>query len=159
MKGRMAAGELDAATAQVVGRAKPELRALCARVAKRFRRREARQRLWRYLTALFAPLPRKNGWQMAEQMGERAPDGVQELMSTARWEADGVRDDLREYVVEHLGEPEGVLVVDETGFLKKGTASVGVARQYSGTAGRVENCQIGVFLTYATEAGRTFLDR
>ena len=159
MKGRKLVDELDAATAQVVARAKPELRALCARVAGRFRRREARQRLWRYLTALFAPLPRKNAWQMAEQMRERAPDGVQELMSTAKWDPDGVRDDLRDYVVEHLGEPEAVLVVDETGFLQKGTESVGVARQYSGTAGRVENCQVGVFLTLTTEAGRTFLDR
>jgi SRSO17 transposase len=159
MKGGRVVGELEAATTVVVARARPELRALCKRVGARFRRREARQRLGRYLSALFAPLSRKNGWQMAEQMGERSPDGVQELMSTARWDADGVRDDLREYVVEHLGEPEAVMGIDETGFFKKGVESVGMARQYSGTAGRVENCQMGVFLTYATEQGRTFLDR
>ncbi|HWE61223.1 MAG TPA: IS701 family transposase, partial [Chloroflexota bacterium] len=92
-------------------------------------------------------------------LGESGPQGVQRLLNAAHWDADAVRDDLRSYVVEHLGAPAGVLVVDETGFLKKGTKSVGVKRQYSGTAGRVENCQIGVFLAYASEAGRAFLDR
>src|SRR5207249_9940242 len=86
-------------------------------------------------------------------------DGVQRLMNAARWDADAVRDDLRRYVVEHLGDPQAVLVIDETGFLKKGTKSVGVQRQYSGTAGRIENCQIGVFLAYASLRGRTFIDR
>src|SRR5215216_3289995 len=84
---------------------------------------------------------------------------MQRLLATADWDADAVRDDLRAYVVEHLGDPKAVLVVDETGFLKKGTQSVGVKRQYSGTAGRIENCQIGVFLAYASLQGRTFLDR
>jgi SRSO17 transposase len=102
---------------------------------------------------------RKNGWQLAERAGDVSPDGVQRLLSTYRWDADLVRDDLRAYVVEHLGETDGVLVVDETGFLKKGAKSVGVQRQYSGTAGRIENCQIGVFLTYATAQGRVLLDR
>jgi len=102
---------------------------------------------------------RKNGWQLAEHLGERDPRGVQRLLDAAQWDADAVRDDLRTYVVEHLGDARGVLVVDETGFLKKGTKSVGVARQYSGTAGRVENCQIGVFLAYASPRGRAFLDR
>jgi len=102
---------------------------------------------------------RKNGWQLAEQAGELTPDGMQRLLNSAVWDADGVRDDVRDYVVENLGDPDGVLVLDETGFLKKGTKSAGVARQYSGTAGRIENCQIGVFLTYVTAAGRSFLDR
>jgi SRSO17 transposase len=102
---------------------------------------------------------RRNGWQLAEQIGEAAPDGVQRLVRTAQWDADAVRDDLRTYVVEHLGDAQAVLVVDETGFLKKGTKSAGVARQYSGTAGRIENCQIGVFLAYASRHGRAFLDR
>jgi SRSO17 transposase len=149
----------DEATARVLAGAQPELETLCARIAGRFRRLEVRRRLRNYLAALLAPLPRKNGWQIAEQVGEGSPDGVQELLNAAKWDADGVRDDLRTYVLEHLGDPAGVLVVDETGFLKKGAHSVGVARQYTGTTGQVENCQVGVFLTYATEAGRTFLDR
>lgn len=112
-----------------------------------------------YVRGLLAPLERKNSWTLAERAGEAAPDGMQRLLATADWDADAVRDDVRGYVVEHLGDPAGVLVVDETGFLKKGTKSAGVARQYSGTAGRIENSQIGVFLAYATAAGRTFLDR
>ena len=104
-------------------------------------------------------MERKNGWQLAEQAGDATPDGVQRLLYNYRWDADLVRDDLRDYVVEHLGDAGGVLVVDETGFLKKGGKSVGVQRQYSGTAGRIENCQVGVFLTYAGAKGRTLLDR
>src|SRR5215204_6676498 len=91
--------------------------------------------------------------------GEARPQGMQRLLNAADWDVDAVRDDLRSYVTEHVGEPAGVLIVDETGFLKKGTKSVGVQRQYSGTAGRLENCQIGVFLAYASARGRTFLDR
>jgi len=102
---------------------------------------------------------RRNGWQLAEAVGERSPDGVQRRLRTARWDAEAVRDDLRAYVVEHLGDPAAVLVIDETGFLKKGVKSAGVARQGSGTAGRIENCQIGVFLAYASSRGRAFLDR
>lgn len=135
------------------------LEALHARIAARFERSEVRQRVRRYLAALLMPLERKNGWQMAEEVGEGGPRGVQRLLSGAHWEADAVRDDLRAYVVEHLGAPDGVLVIDETGFLKKGTKSVGVARQYSGTAGKIENCQVGVFLAYASARGRAFLDR
>ena len=112
-----------------------------------------------FLAGLLDPVERRNGWQLAEALGERSPDGVQRLLRTARWDAEAVRDDLRAYVVEHLGDPEAVLVIDETGFLKKGTKSVGVARQYSGTAGRIENCQIGVFLAYASPRGHAFLDR
>jgi SRSO17 transposase len=126
------------------------LGALHARIAPRFGRAEPRRRALAYLRGLTSPVERKNGWQLAEQIGERTPDGVQRLLATARWDADAVRDDLRAYVVEHLGTDDGVLVVDETGFVKKGTKSVGVKRQYSGTAGRIENCQIGVFLAYAS---------
>ena len=136
-----------------------DLNALHARIAPHFRRPEVRARAGHYLAGLLAPIERRNGWQLAEQLGERNPDGVQRLLRTARWDAEAVRDDLRAYVVEYLGDPEAVLVIDETGFLKKGTKSVGVARQYSGTAGRIENCQIGVFLAYASPRGHAFLDR
>jgi SRSO17 transposase len=149
----------DAATETVLAEGSTEFEALCQRVAKRFRRQEVRQRFRRYLAALLAPLPRRNGWQLAEHTGEEQPYGVQRLLNGAGWDADQVRDDLQEYVKEHLGAERAVLVVDETGFLKKGRHSVGVQRQYSGTAGRIENCQIGVFLAYASAKGRTFLDR
>jgi SRSO17 transposase len=135
------------------------LEALHARIAARFVRPEPRRRVLAYLRGLLSPVERKNGWQLAEQAGEATPDGMQRLLATADWDAEAVRDDLRAYVVEHLGDPAAVLVVDETGFLKKGAKSVGVQRQYSGTAGRIENCQIGVFLAYATPDGRAFLDR
>jgi SRSO17 transposase len=139
------------------------LERLHARIAPRFARTEPRERVLDYVRGLLAPLEKKNSWTLAEQAGEAIPDGMQRLLAYADWDADEVRDDVRDYVVEHLapgpGEPAGVLVVDETGFLKKGTKSAGVARQYSGTAGRIENCQIGVFLGYATGKGRTFLDR
>ena len=128
-------------------------------IAGRFRRPEPRRRALTYLRGLLSPVERKNGWQLAEQAGDATPDGVQRLLYNYRWEADLVRDDLRDYVVEHLGEADGVVVVDETGFLKKGDKSVGVQRQYSGTAGRIENCQVGVFLAYASAKGRTLLDR
>ncbi len=133
---------------------------LHARVAGRFLRPEVRQRAYRYLAGLLGRVERKNSWQMAEEMGERGPQGAQRLLNAARWDADAVRDDLREYVVEHLGEEEsGVLIVDETGFLKKGGKSVGVARQYTGTAGKRENAQVGVFLAYSSEKGTAFIDR
>jgi SRSO17 transposase len=135
------------------------LDALHGRIAGRFRRSEARERAKRYLAGLLDRIDRKNGWQMAEHLGESGPQGIQRLLNGADWEVDAVRDDLRDYVTEQLGDPAGVLIVDETGFLKKGTKSVGVQRQYSGTAGRRENCQIGVFLGYASPKGRTFLDR
>jgi SRSO17 transposase len=135
------------------------LDALHARLAGRFRRAEARARVKRYLAGLLARVERKNGWQLAEHVGEAGPQGIQRLLNGADWDAEAVRDDLRAYVVEHLGTPGGVLVVDETGFLKKGSKSVGVQRQYSGTAGRIENCQIGVFVAYAGAAGCAFVDR
>ncbi|HEY4727676.1 MAG TPA: IS701 family transposase [Actinomycetes bacterium] len=112
-----------------------------------------------YLRGLLGNVGRKNGWQLAEHAGERTPDGMQRLLATADWDPDLVRDDLRGYVVEQLGDPAAVLVVDETGFLKKGATSVGVQRQYSGTAGKVDNCQLGVFLAYASRQGRAFIDR
>jgi SRSO17 transposase len=150
---------LDAATAAVLEQGQAEFEALFARIAPRFYREEARERAKRYLGGLLGPVQRRNAWQLAEHLGELNPDGVQRLFNAARWDADPVRDDLQQYVVEHLGDDQAVLVVDETGFLKKGTKSVGVQRQYSGTAGRIENCQIGVFLAYASPKGRTFLDR
>ena len=127
------------------------------RIAERFRRPEPRRRVLDYLRGLLSPVERKNGWQLAEHVGDATPAGVQRLLSQYPWDADLVRDDLKTYVVEHLADADAVLVVDETGFLKKGDKSVGVQRQYSGTAGRIENCQVGVFLAYAR--GRTFLDR
>src|SRR5258708_26724282 len=103
-----------------------------------------------YLKGLLSPAERKNGWQLAEEAGERTPDGMQRLVNAARWDADAVRDDLVAYVREHLSDPAALLVLDETGFLKKGTKSAGVQRQYSGTAGKRENCQIGVFCAYSS---------
>ena len=128
-------------------------------IAGRFRRPEPRRRALEYLRGLLSSVERKNGWRLAEQAGNATPDGVQRLLYNYRWDADLVRDDLRDYVVEHLAGAGGVLVVDETGFLKKGDKSVGVQRQYSGTAGRIENSQVGVFLAYAGVKGRTLLDR
>jgi SRSO17 transposase len=136
-----------------------ELDRVHRRLGPRFVRSEPRQRVRAYLAGLLGPVERKNGWQLAERAGEATPTGMQRVLSGSHWDADAVRDDLRTYVVEHLGDPGAVLVIDETGFLKKGTKSVGVKRQYSGTAGRIENCQIGVFLVYASQHGRTFLDR
>jgi SRSO17 transposase len=136
-----------------------ELRGLVDRIGYHFARAEARERVLAYLTGLLSPVERKNSWQLAEAVGDATPYGIQHLLGRADWDADAVRDELRSYVTEQLGDPNGVAIIDETGFLKKGTKSVGVARQYSGTAGRVENCQIGVFLTYASPKGRTFLDR
>jgi SRSO17 transposase len=135
------------------------LEALHARIGGRFTRAEPRRRVLAYLRGLVGNVGRKNGWQLAEHAGERTPDGMQRLLATAGWDPELVRDDLRGYVVEHLGDPGAVLVVDETGFLKKGTTSVGVQRQYSGTAGKVDNCQLGVFLAYASAKGRAFIDR
>ena len=128
-------------------------------IAGRFHRSEPRRRALEYLKGLISPVERKNGWQLAERAGDSTPDGVQRLLSTYRWDAHLVRDDLRAYVVEHLGCTDAVVVVDETGFLKKGNKSVGVQRQYSGTAGRIENCQVGVFLAYAVSGGKALLDR
>src|ERR1700761_1060295 len=136
-----------------------ELDRLHERIAGRFGRAEQRGRVREYVAGLVAGLERKNGWTLAEHAGEVSPDGMQRLLRKAGWDADTVRDDLQEYVAEHLGDAGAVLIVDDTGFLKKGTRSAGVARQYSGTAGRTENCQVGVFLAYASGLGRTLIDR
>jgi SRSO17 transposase len=132
---------------------------LLERISPRFARPEVRHRVAGFLQGLLGDVARKNGWQLAEHARETSPDGMQRLLTTARWDADGLRDEVRDYVVEHLGDPGGVLVVDETGFLKKGNKSAGVQRQYSGTAGRIENCQVGVFLAYASPKGRALVDR
>lgn len=135
------------------------LKEISERIGLRFQRAEARKRVGRYLHGLLMRVERRNGWQMAEELGEANAHGVQRLLEEADWDEEAVRDDLRAYVIEHLEEPGGILVVDETGFLKKGKKSAGVARQYSGTAGRRENCQVGVFLLYASARGYAFLDR
>jgi SRSO17 transposase len=129
------------------------------RVAGRFARVELRRRARAFVCGLLADLPRKNCWTIAEHAGDPSPDGMQHLLARAVWDHDTVRDDVRGYVVEHLGEEGAVLVVDETGDLKKGTATVGVQRQYTGTAGRVENAQVAVYLVYASRAGHAVIDR
>lgn len=146
-------------TVQDVKRWAEEVDAVGERIGRHFARSEPRQRARGYLRGLLSDTERKNGWQLAEHLGDDTPDGVQHLLARARWDADAVRDDLLTYVQEHLGGSDGVLIVDETGFLKKGTKSCGVARQYSGTAGRIENCQIGVFLAYASAQGHARIDR
>src|SRR3954449_2303810 len=129
-----------------------------ARIAGGFARAEPRARVLAYLRGLLGQLERKNGWTLAEAGGEVSPDGMQRLLRTADWDADVVRDQLRAYVVERLGAGGG-LIVDETGVIKKGTRSAGVARQYTGTTGKIDNCQIGVFCAYATPSGRALIDR
>jgi SRSO17 transposase len=132
---------------------------LMSQVAGRFARVEPRRVAREFVTGLLSPLERKNCWWLAEQAGHGDPQAMQRLLRTAVWDADGVRDDLRAFVAAHLGDAAGVLIPDETGFLKKGIRSVGVQRQYSGTAGRIENSQVGVFLSYASPAGRALIDR
>lgn len=136
-----------------------EFNALTHRIAAYFARLEVRHRVAGYLKSLLSPIERKNSWQLAEQAGDTTPYGIQHLLRRAQWDPNAVRDVLRAYVVESLADPKAVVVLDETGFLKKGDKSVGVQRQYSGTAGRVENCQIGVFLVYASSKGHSFIDR
>jgi SRSO17 transposase len=131
----------------------------CARFANVFRRKEPRAQATKYLRGLMGPVRRKNSWQVAEAIGDRTPDATQRLLYKAKWSADAARDLLQQFVVEVFGEDDGIGVVDETGFIKKGKHSAGVKRQYSGTAGKVENCQIGTFLSYATTKGHMFLDR
>jgi SRSO17 transposase len=131
----------------------------CSRFADVFGRREPRAQAAKYLRGLMSSVRRKNSWQMAEAIGDRTPDATQRLLYQARWNADRARDHLQQFVIEVLGEEDGIGVVDETGFLKKGIKSVGVKRQYCGTAGKVENCQIGTFLSYATSKGHVLLDR
>lgn len=136
-----------------------ELDILKDRLGPLFVRPEPRWQTGRYLEALLSGAQRKNGWQLAEQIGDARPWRTQRVLSHVQWDQDAARDICRDYVIEHIGSPDGVLVVDETGFLKKGTHSAGVAPQYSGTAGRIENCQIGVFLAYASSKGHALIDR
>jgi len=136
-----------------------EFTAFHERFAALFGRKEPRQQAVRYVRGLLSESERKNGWQIAEAVGEPRPDAMQRLLYQSQWEADGARDVLQGFIIEQFGEEEGIGVVDETGFLKKGRYSVGVKRQYSGTAGKVENCQVGTFLSYATCRGHVFLDR
>ncbi|MFH8445918.1 IS701 family transposase [Streptomyces sp. NPDC018026] len=136
-----------------------ELEAVHGRFVHRFSRSEPRESALAYMRGLIAPLQRKNGWTLAEEAGHAGPGRIHRMLNRIEWDADEVLDDVRRYVVDNLGDPGAVLVVDDTGFLKKGTRSAGVQRQYSGTAGRTENCQVGVFLAYATDRGRTLIDR
>src|SRR4051812_14477481 len=136
-----------------------ELAALKERIGPVFGRAETRATAGAFLDGLLSGVARKTGWLLAEQAGLDRAHRMQSLLGRSRWEADGLRDRVRADVIEALGDADGVLVVDETGFLKKGEHSVGVARQYSGTAGRIENCQIGVFLAYASRYGQALIDR
>lgn len=129
------------------------------RIAGRFSRVEPRRRARAFVLGLLSDLPRKNCWTLAEQAGDANPYGLQHLLSRAKWDADAVRDDLRGFVVEHLHHDDAVLVVDETGDLKKGMGTVGVRRQYTGTAGRIENSQVAVYLAYSTPLGHAAIDR
>ena len=135
------------------------LRQLHARIAPRFARAEPRQRVLRYLQGLLSSVERKNGWQLAEQAREASPYGMQRLLSSAVWDADLVRDDLRSYVLAQLGTHEAIVAIDETSFPKRGCKSAGVQVQYCGTTGQVENCQVGVFLSYVTAKGHSLIDR
>jgi SRSO17 transposase len=136
-----------------------EVEGVTERIRSRFSRVDLRAHAGRYLRGLISRIERKNGWQLAEELGEQTPTNLQHFIARSQWSADEVRDDLQRYVIEHLGEKDGILIVDETGFLKKGNKSVGVKRQYSGTAGRIENSQIGVFLAYCSPAGHALIDR
>src|ERR1700744_56468 len=135
------------------------LEEVMGRIGGRFGRVEPRRRAQAYLRGLLSPVARKNGWQLVKVVGVRPPVGVQDFLARAHWDADLVRDDLRSYVVEHLGDPQAVLVLDETGFLKKGDKSCGGHPQRPGPAGRIENCQVGVFLGYTSPSGQALTDR
>ena len=132
---------------------------LMTRTGSRFRRVEPRRRARAFVLGLLAELPRKNCWTIAEHAGDPSPDGMQHLLARAKWDAGGVRDDVRGYVIEHLGDPGAVLVIDETGDIKKGTATPGAQRQYTGTAGQIENAQVAVYLGYAAPRGHALIDR
>jgi len=132
---------------------------LHARIAPRFARPEPRRRALAFLHGILSTTSRKNGWQLAEHAREARPDGMQRLLSSAVWDTDGVRDDLRTYTLEHLGTKSAIVVIDETSFPKQGKKSAGVGVQYCGTTGQVENCQVGVFLAYVTAKGHTLIDR
>src|SRR2546430_7107311 len=136
-----------------------EFEAFHARFADLFERSESREQARKYLRGLLTEAERKNSWQVAEAVGDRIPDRMQRLLYRVPWDADAARDRLQQFVIETFGDPEGIGVVDETGFLKKGTRSVGVARQYTGTAGKRENSQVATVLSYASKDAHVFLDR
>ena len=136
-----------------------DFEAFHARFAHLFTRSEPRKKAVKYLRGLMAQVDRKNCWQLAEAVGDQTPDAMQRLLYKAKWDADAARDRMQQFVIETFGDEEGIGVVDETGFLKKGDRSVGVKRQYCGTAGKTENCQVATILSYATRHGHTFLDR
>src|SRR6266700_4212301 len=136
-----------------------ELERLHARIVPRFARPEPRRRALAYLQGIVSSQQRKNGWQLAEHAGEARPDGMQRLLNSAVWDANLVRDDLRAYVLEQLGDPRAILVIDETSFRKRGKKSAGVSKQHCGTTGQLENCQVGVFLAYVSHKGHALVDR
>lgn len=145
--------------AGVEGMWEREFSGMLGRIRGRFGRSDLRGRAEGYLRGLLSRVERKNSWQLAESVGYATPHGIQRLLGRASWDTGLVREDLRQYVTDHLGCRDGILIVDETGFLKKGSESVGVHRQYSGTAGWIENCQVGVFLAYHGRRGRACVDR
>ena len=147
------------ATLSDAGGWRAELEALLARFGGLFVRPEPREQAGRYLEGLLGPVKRKNGWQLAEHLGDARPWRTQRVLSHVLWDEGAARDLCRDYAVERLGAEDAVLVVDETGFVKKGRHSAGVARRYSGTAGRVENSQVGVFLAYGSRRGQALIDR
>lgn len=149
----------EGTTPSEIGHWAQHLFQLHARIAPRFARPEPRRRALAYLQGIVSETVRKNGWQLAEHAGECRPDGMQRLLTSAVWDTDGVRDDLLVYVVQHLGRQGVIIVIDETSFLKRGRKSAGVGVQYCGTTGRVENCQVGVFLSYVTAQGHSLIDR
>lgn len=136
-----------------------ELERLHAHIAPRFARPEPRRRALAYLQGIVSSIQRKNGWQLAEHAGETRPDGMHRLLNSASWDANLVRDDLRDSILEQLGDPQASLVIDETSFRKRGKKSAGVKKQYCGTTGKIENCQVGVFLSYVSAKGHTLIDR
>jgi SRSO17 transposase len=137
----------------------PGFDAYMAAFSSRFPRIEPRRRAASYVRGLLSELERKNGWTIAEGAGDKTPDGMQRLLNASQWDENGARDDLRTVIIDAIGDNENaILVVDETGFLKKGKKSAGVARMYTGTAGKTENCQIGVFLAYTSPSGHALID-
>jgi SRSO17 transposase len=149
-----------AVTAADLGAWKSEFEQVCARFEGRWFRTESREHFRQYLRGLLAPLARKNSWTISEFTGERRPTAIQRFINLTPWDADGLRDEVRDYAMEYFADARAVLIADPTGFAKKGTKSAGVQRQYSGTLGRIDNCQIGTFLAYANTAGdRVLIDR
>src|SRR5258708_467981 len=155
---RSAAPAPDVELVAALAGAAEEVPTVAQRLAPRFARSEGRRHAQAYLWGLLGPAERKNGWQLAEEVGDRTPYAIQHLPGRADWDPDAVRDDLRAYVVEHFGDAHAILVLDETAVVKKGRASAGVAKQYAGVVGKLANAQVGVFLAYASPQGVAFLD-